>query len=294
MPGPLLNLVLERANAPGTAATINLGGAPSGWVGFVAAAGNGGAAYYYISDGVQSEWGHGTVAAGAINTLTRGVIGNTQGTTQRLNFTGAVDVWCDLPAERAPFFDAANGTLPMAGRRLAGMGAGTATDDGARLDQLGRRRIGQVDIAAAQVSAIFSLPTGPTRFALEWEDLTLSVSGNLALQFSVDGGATFRGGSSDYAWLLRDARGAGGSADYGGTNGALFVGLNTPYAQFGEAVFSRTRQVLSRNFAVQGSPAAHSATHGGGASNYAGAATHVALLGTGANLAAGRIRLLAA
>lgn len=79
MPGPLANLVLERANAPGTAATFNLGGAPSGWIGFVAGIGNGATAYYYMSDGVQAEWGYGTVTAGALNSLTRNVIGNTQG-----------------------------------------------------------------------------------------------------------------------------------------------------------------------------------------------------------------------
>lgn len=294
MPGPLANLVLERANAPGTAATFNLGGAPSGWVGFVAGIGNGATAYYYMSDGVQAEWGHGVVTAGAINTLARNVIGNSQGTTARLNFTGAVDVWCEVPAERTPFFDSANTTLPMGGRRLAGLGAGTAGDDGARLDQLGRRKVAEVTVASAQVSAIFSLPAGLNRFVLEWEDLVLSASGNLGLQFSVDNGATFRGGTSDYAWLLRDARGPTGSTDYNGVGGLLFVGLNTVNAQFGEAVFSRARQVISRNFAVQGSPAAHSVTHGGGASNYAGSSSHVALLGTGANITAGRIRLLGA
>ncbi len=294
MPGPLANLVLERANAPGNAATFNLGGAPSGWVGFVAGFGNGGVAFYVMSDGVQAEWGSGTVTAGALNTLSRGVIGNTAGTNQRLNFTGAVDVWGALPAERTPFFDTANGTLPMAGRRLAALGAGVVADDAPRLDQLGRRRIGEVAIASAQVSVIFSLPSGLNRFWLEWDDLTLSQSGNLGLQFSADGGATFRGGSTDYAWFLRDARGASASADYGGNGALLFVGLNTPYAQFGEAVFSRSRQVLSRNLTAQGTPAVHSATHGGGSGTFAGTGTHVALLGNNASLTAGRVRLLGA
>ncbi len=292
--GPIGNLVLETANAPGTAATFNLGGAPSGWTGFVAAFGTGKTVFYFVTDGVQSEWGTGVVTAGSLNTLSRGVAGNSQGTTQRLNFTGAVQVYNAVPAEWQPVFDVSGGTLPMGGRRIAGLGAGVDLADASRLDQLGRRRLGEVGIAAAQVSVIFSLPAGPNRFWLEWDDLVLSAAGNLGLQFSVDGGATFRGGASDYAWLLRDARGASGSADYGGTGALLFVGLNTPNTQFGEAVFSRSRQVLSRNTAAQGTPVAHSVTHGGGASNFAGASTHVALFGVGANLAAGRVRLLGA
>lgn len=294
MPGPLANLVLERANAPGTAASVNVAGAPSGWIGLVAGVGNGGTLYYFISDGVQSEWGHGTVTAGAINSFTRNVIGNTQGTIARLNFTGAVDVWCEVPAERTPFYDTANATLPMGGRRLAGLGAATLADDGARLDQVGHRRVAEVTVTSAQVSAIFSLPAGLNRFALQWDDLVLSASGNLGLQFSVDGGATFRGGASDYSWVLRDARGASGSGDYGANGGVLYLGLNTAAAQFGEAIFTRSRLVLSRNVAAQGSPAVYSATHGGGSGTFAGTASHVALVGTGANIAAGRIRLLGA
>ena len=133
MAGPLANLVLETANAPGTAATFNLGGAPSGWRGFAATFGTGTTVFYFMSDGVQAEWGTGTVTAGSLNTLSRGVAGNTQGTTQRLNFTGAVQVWNAVPAGWQAHFDVSGGTLPMGGRRLAGLGAGTAADEGARL-----------------------------------------------------------------------------------------------------------------------------------------------------------------
>lgn len=294
MPGPIGNLVLETANAPGTAATFNLGGAPSGWRGFVAEFGTGATVFYFLTDGVQAEWGTGTVTAGSLNTLSRGVAGNSQGTTQRLNFTGAVQVYNAVPAEWQPHFDVTGGTLPMGGRRLAALGAGVVADDAPRLDQLGRRKLGEVGITAPQVSVIFSLPTGFNRFWLEWDDLVLSASGNLGLQFSADGGATFRSAGSDYAWFLRDARGATASADYGGTGGLLFVGLNTPAAQFGEATFSRSRQVLSRNLTAQGTPAVHSATHGGGSGTFAGTGTHVALLGTNGGPSAGRVRLLGA
>lgn len=289
--GPLGNLVLETANAPGTASTFNLGGAPSGWTGFVAAFGTGKSVFYFITDGVQAEWGTGTVTAGSLNTLSRGVAGNSQGTTQRLNFTGTVQVHNAVPAEWQPHFDVSNGTLPMGGRRLSGMAAGVAADDGVRLDQMGWRRIGEVGIASAQVSAIFSLPAGLTRFRLEWDDLALTASGNLGLQFSVDGGATFRGGTADYTWLLRDIRGAAGSADYGGTGGLLFVGLNSPNTQSGEATFTRSRSVLSRNATAQGNPVAHTVTYGGGSGTYAGESSHVALFGSGTTVRVGRVRL---
>lgn len=293
MPGPLGNLVLETANAPGTAATFNLGGAPSGWIGFVAAFGTGATVFYFLTDGVQAEWGTGAVTAGALNTLSRTVSGNSQGTKQRLNFTGAVQCYNAVPAEWQPVFDPLDATLRMGGRRLSGLAAAVAGDDGPRFDQVGWRAIAAADINGAQISAIFSLPAGLNRFRLEWSDLLLAASSNLGLQFSVDGGASFRSGATDYAWALGDAR-ASGTTAYGGQGGLLFVGLNTPYSQFGAAEFSRSRVVLSRNVAAQGNPAALSATHGGGASNYAGTGSHVALLGANANLSAGRVRLLGA
>lgn len=198
--GPLGNNVLETANAPGTAATINLGGAPSGWTGFVAAFGTGRTVFYFITDGVQSEWGTGLVTAGSLNTLSRGVAGNTQGTTQRLNFTGAVQVYNAIPAEWQPFFDVSNGTLPMGGRRLSGLGAGTSGDDGARLDQVAWRVLGNVFVASAQGAIGFSLPN-VLRFRLEWEELAPAqqVAAGLYLRYSYDGGATYFADPSAYA-----------------------------------------------------------------------------------------------
>lgn len=97
----LANFVQEVANAPGTATTINLGGPPTGRRGFLAAFASGSTVYYFMDDGTQAEWGVGTVTSGTPNTLARTtVIGNTAGTTARLNFTGTVRVYNWLPAER--------------------------------------------------------------------------------------------------------------------------------------------------------------------------------------------------
>jgi hypothetical protein len=106
----LANFVQETANAPGSATTINLAGPPTGRRGFLAAFASGASVYYFLDDGTQSEWGVGTVTAGSPNTLSRtSVLGNTAGTTARLNFTGTTRVYNELPAERV--FQTIGGTL---------------------------------------------------------------------------------------------------------------------------------------------------------------------------------------
>jgi hypothetical protein len=108
----LSNLVEEAANNPGTDVTINLLGAPANRRGFVQAFGNGASAFYILTDGSQSEWGVGTVQTGSPNKLGRTtVLGNTAGTTARLNFTGACRVFNELPAERQVMLDG-TGKLP--------------------------------------------------------------------------------------------------------------------------------------------------------------------------------------
>lgn len=288
MPGPLANLVLERANAPGTAATINLGGAPSGWTGFVAAVGNGGTAYYFISDGVQSEWGHATVAAGAINTLTRGVIGNTQSTAARLNFTGAVDVWCSLPAERTPFFDGADATLPMGGRRLAALGAGTAAGDAPRLDQVGWRAL-QTTVVSASASGVgFTLPAGFARFRVEFNSLTPGAASSLLLRYSADG-ATYYAGASDYGWAAADIKLAGVAAT-GGASSAIELAPTSAGNLAGWVEFEtiNSKATLFDCF-VTGTLTRRCGT---GYGTFTAPITTAGLAFAGSNIAAGRLRLL--
>lgn len=110
----LADLVLETANAPGTGA-FTLGGAPDGRQTFADAFPNGGDVYYYASDGVQSEWGVGTLTVGNPNVLVRKtIIGNLFGTTSALNFTSGVTVYCEVPAKKMPSLDD-DGQLPVSG-----------------------------------------------------------------------------------------------------------------------------------------------------------------------------------
>lgn len=98
-------LVQETANNPGTGTTVALLGASVGRVPFLAL-GSGNTVYYFLDDGSQSEWGFGVYTSGAPDTLTRAtVIGNTAGTTARLNFSGSVRVYSMLPADRWVYRD---------------------------------------------------------------------------------------------------------------------------------------------------------------------------------------------
>jgi hypothetical protein len=119
----LANLVQESANNPGTGTTVNLLGSPSGRTAFVSAFGSGAMVYYRITDGVQWEIGQGTVTAGSPNTLARAtVLSNSAGNTSHINFTGAVQVYNVLPAERAVLLNS-SGNLQFGAAVSVGLGA---------------------------------------------------------------------------------------------------------------------------------------------------------------------------
>ncbi|MCA6304543.1 MAG: hypothetical protein IM628_06960 [Phenylobacterium sp.] len=93
------DLVRETANAPGTG-TLTLGGAPTGYRSFSSAVGVGNSCYFIIRDSTQWEVCDGTLTAST--TLTRDtVIRNSAGTTAKINFTGAVDVYHGATAEKS-------------------------------------------------------------------------------------------------------------------------------------------------------------------------------------------------
>ncbi len=105
----LADWVLETASNPGTNATVNLAGAVIGpFKSFASSFANGDRVFYTISDETAArETGVGTFTAGAPNSISRDTVtANTLGTTSRLNFIGAVFVWCSPPASRAAYFDA--------------------------------------------------------------------------------------------------------------------------------------------------------------------------------------------
>jgi hypothetical protein len=102
----LRNFVFETASAPGSAVDVALGGAPAGRVPFAAVYADASLCYYFLNDGTQAEWGVGTFHVGSPNRLSRTtVIGNTAGTTARLNFAGLTRVYNDIPAERSLWAD---------------------------------------------------------------------------------------------------------------------------------------------------------------------------------------------
>ncbi|EHM01430.1 hypothetical protein HMPREF9946_02169 [Acetobacteraceae bacterium AT-5844] len=148
----LSNLVEETTNSPGSNLTIDLLGAPQNRRGFVTAFGDAATCYYALSDGVQTEWGIGTVHAGSPNKLDRTtVIGNTAGTTARLTFNGACRVYNEVPAERLPLLGSDGAVLNAMLRNIrtlsdsfynAGFAIGTTEVDFVSLDvPAGTRRI---------------------------------------------------------------------------------------------------------------------------------------------------------
>lgn len=90
--------VLERSNNPGTG-PFALSGAPPGRRGWSGAFADGDV-YYFADDGTQAEWGIGRLTHGQPATISRDqVLGNTFDRQDRLNFTGLVYVYSDIPVE---------------------------------------------------------------------------------------------------------------------------------------------------------------------------------------------------
>lgn len=135
----LRNFILERTINPGAAVSAVLSGAVDGRLGFDApgAFASGDEVYYVMDDGTLKEWGAGsfTVSAGVRAIQRTTVLGNSLGTTARLNFTGTTDIYCELPAERVAWFDRL-GNLPLFARQLYQLAPGTAADHAVNKAQL--------------------------------------------------------------------------------------------------------------------------------------------------------------
>src|SRR5678809_277919 len=102
----IVNYVLENANAPGSNLNVLLAGAPIDRITWRSAYADNSPAFYFIDDGAQAEWGVGTVHWGTPNTISRDtVVGNTAGTTGRLNFAGAVQVYNEIPGQRLAYIN---------------------------------------------------------------------------------------------------------------------------------------------------------------------------------------------
>jgi hypothetical protein len=99
--------VKETSTTTGTG-TLDLAGAVSGFVTFVAGIGNSNTTYYAIHEQGTSnfEIGIGTVTDAATDTLARTtVLNNSLGTTAKINFSGTLDVFCTMPASKSVYLD---------------------------------------------------------------------------------------------------------------------------------------------------------------------------------------------
>ena len=99
--------VKETSTTTGTG-TLDLAGASSGFVTFVAGIGNSNTTYYAIHEQgtANFEIGIGTVTDATPDTLARTtVLNNSLGTTAKINFSGTLDVFCTMPASKSVYLD---------------------------------------------------------------------------------------------------------------------------------------------------------------------------------------------
>lgn len=286
----LANFVLENCNAPG-AGTVTLGGAPAGRRTFLQGFSAGSVVYYCLDDGTQAESGYGTLTAGPPATLTRTPVWTSAGGTAALNFTGATRVYCTLPAERALWADP-TGVYQARGRRFANLAAGTTTTDAAQLGQVGWAQIGaSVALGAGSGGAVFTLPTAFNRFRVEFQDFAPSASAPIYFRASVDGGATYESGASEYTGvILQGLNGSASSSPASNSYGQLTP--STPGAAFGwfEVQADGNHEWLAQTLA----PAAGGLAlwQIGGAVACAGAMTNLLIGAVGTTTAGARLRLL--
>lgn len=98
----LKDFVVEQSSTPGDSVTISLSGAITGRVAFSDVFANGAEVFYVIEDGSEWEVGEGSLNHGTPDTLDRDtVLANSSGTTDRIDFVGAVYVYNSIPAARA-------------------------------------------------------------------------------------------------------------------------------------------------------------------------------------------------
>jgi len=98
MPLIVADRVKETTATTGTG-TVNLGGAASGFIGFVAGIGNGNTCYYSIVGATEWEVGIGTVTDAATDTLSRTTVLSSSNANALVNFSaGTKDVFVTMPA----------------------------------------------------------------------------------------------------------------------------------------------------------------------------------------------------
>jgi len=113
--------VKETSTTTGTG-TLDLAGAVTGFVTFVAGIGDTNTTYYAIYETGTDKWevGLGTVTDAGTDTLSRDtVIDNSSGNTSKINFAGTLDVFCTLPADKAVYLDSSGDPVGAASAGFA-------------------------------------------------------------------------------------------------------------------------------------------------------------------------------
>ena len=145
--------VRETSTTSGTG-TLNLAGAVTGFVTFVAGIGDTNTTYYTIFEQGTVRWevGLGTVTDAATDTLARTtVLTNSSGNTDKISFGGGtLDVFCTLPASKAMYLDASG----------AGVGAITAVVDDTSPQLGGNLDVNSNSIVSASNGNIPLAPNG--------------------------------------------------------------------------------------------------------------------------------------
>lgn len=98
-------MAAQTCAAPSNSATINLGSAIAGRSTFRTWLATGTTMGYQITDGTVWEEGYGTLTHGTPDTLTRTVIRNSAGTTDRIAFAGSATVISFPPSTKVPLLD---------------------------------------------------------------------------------------------------------------------------------------------------------------------------------------------
>ena len=113
--------VKETSTTTGTG-TLDLAGAVTGFVSFVAGIGDTNTTYYAIYETGTDKWevGLGTVTDATPDTLSRDtVLSNSSGNTSKINFAGTLDVFCTLPADKAVYLDSSGDPVGAASAGFA-------------------------------------------------------------------------------------------------------------------------------------------------------------------------------
>ena len=113
--------VKETSTTTGTG-TLDLAGASTGFVTFVAGIGNSNTTYYAIHEQGTANWevGIGTVTDATPDTLARTtVLNNSVGSTAKINFSGTLDVFCTMPASKSVYLDSSGNPVGAASAGFA-------------------------------------------------------------------------------------------------------------------------------------------------------------------------------